>query len=241
MVLNDMPESAKPSTRRPEKGLLITIDGPAGSGKTTVSRLLAKRLEYQYVDTGALYRCIAFEIRKAGIEPTDNGQLQKFCRGLIISFRKIDGKSRIFSNGKDITDKIRTPEVTMLASVASAMPAVRHHLLGVQRKLGEKKWVVFEGRDMGTVVFPEADVKFYLDAEIGVRAQRRHSELDAQNVQTLEEIETDMKHRDHNDSHRELSPLKPADDAFIIDTTRLSVDEVVEVMLDHIMKLNVVL
>jgi len=219
----------------PEKALLITIDGPAGSGKTTVSRLLAKRLNYQYVDTGALYRCIAFEVAKAGIAPTNNRQIQKLCQDLSILFRKINGKSRIFSSGKDITDKIRTPAVTMLASAVSAMPAVRQYLLDVQRKMGEKKSVVFEGRDMGTVVFPEADVKFYIDAAIDIRAQRRHSELKSQHAQTLEAVQDDIKNRDHNDSNRKLSPLKPAEDAFIIDTTHLSAEGVVGVMLDTIL------
>jgi cytidylate kinase len=235
-ALNDMSECVvKTRSCEPENALLITIDGPAGSGKTTVSRLLAKRLNYQYVDTGALYRCIAFEVNRASIVPTDNKQLQQFCQDLSIVFRKINGKSRIFSNGRDITDLIRTPEVTTLASAVSAMPAVRQHLFDVQRKMGENKSVVFEGRDMGTVVFPEADVKFYLDAAIDIRAQRRHRELQAQHTQTIEAVQEDMKNRDHNDSHRELSPLKPAEDAFIIDTTHLSVEAVVEVMLDYIL------
>ena len=230
-----MSECVKTRSCEPENALLITIDGPAGSGKTTVSRLLAKRLNYQYVDTGALYRCIAFEVNRASIVPTDNNQLQQFCQDLSIVFRKINGKSRIFSNDRDITDLIRTPEVTTLASAVSAMPAVRQHLFDVQRKMGENKSVVFEGRDMGTVVFPEADVKFYLDAAIDIRAQRRHRELQAQHTQTIEAVQEDMKNRDHNDSHRELSPLKPAEDAFIIDTTHLSVEAVVEVMLDYIL------
>ena len=122
----------------------------------------------------------------------------------------------------------------MLASAVSAMPAVREHLLVVQRQMGENKSVVFEGRDMGTVVFPNADVKFYLDAAIAVRAQRRHKELTPQDAQTIKTVEADMKQRDHNDSHRALAPLKPAQDAFIIDTTHLSIEGVVEAMLDHI-------
>ncbi len=230
-----MPESKKARSCVPGKALLITIDGPAGSGKTTVSRLLAKRLDYQYVDTGALYRCIAYEVNQAGIEPTDNRQLQNVCQGLSILFRSDHGTSRIFSNDIDITDNIRTPEVTMLASVVSAMPAVRQHLLTIQRKMGEKKSVVFEGRDMGTVVFPKADVKFYLDAAIDIRAQRRYSELKPHNSQTLKAVREDMKKRDRNDSNRELSPLMPADDAITIDTTQRSVEEVVQVMLDHIL------
>jgi len=230
-----MPENVTIRSHEPQKALVITIDGPAGSGKTTVSRLLAEKLNYQYVDTGALYRCIAFEVDAAGIVPTDNRQIRDLCQDLSISFRKINGTSRIFSNDKDVTDKIRTPEVTMLASAVSAMPAVRQHLLNVQRKMGEKKSVVFEGRDMGTVVFPNADVKFYIDATIDIRAQRRHRELKAHHTQTLEAVREDMKIRDRNDSSRELSPLKPAEDAFIIDTTHLSAEEVVEVMLATIL------
>ena len=149
------------------------------------------------------------------------GSYKMFVRASPYCFEEINGKSRIFSNDSDITDKIRTPEVTMLASAVSAMPAVRQHLLDVQRKMGKKKSVVFEGRDMGTVVFPEADVKFYLDAAIDIRAQRRHSELKPHHSQTLKAVQEDMKNRDHNDSNRELSPLKPADDAIIIDTTQL--------------------
>lgn len=232
--LNNMPKT-ETSLNTPEKALLITIDGPAGSGKTTVSRLLAEQLNYQYVDTGALYRCIAYEVDKAGIVPTDNSSIQKLCQDLSICFRNVDGKSRIFSNDNDITDKIRTPEVTMLASAVSAIPAVRKHLLDIQRKMGKKKSVVFEGRDMGTVVFPEADVKFYLDAAMGIRAQRRYGELKTQHAQTLESVQEDMRNRDHNDSNRELSPLKPAEDALIIDTTHLSAEEVVEVMLNNIL------
>ena len=230
-----MPKHVNTSFHAPEKGLLITIDGPAGSGKTTVSRQLAERLNYQYVDTGALYRCVAYEVDKADIVPTDNRSIQKLCQNLSICFRKVDGESRIFSNHKDITHKIRTPEVTMLASAVSAMPAVRKHLLEVQRKMGKEKSVVFEGRDMGTVVFPEADVKFYLDAAMGIRAQRRYGELKTQHAQTLESVQEDMRNRDHNDSNRELSPLKPAEDALIIDTTHLSAEKVVEGMLNNIL------
>lgn len=230
-----MSEDSENRSSEPEIGLLITIDGPAGSGKTTVSRLLAKRLNYQYVDTGALYRCIALEVDQAGIAPTDSARIKEICQGLSIEFRKIGGTSRIFSNNRDVTDKIRTPEVAMLASAVSAMPVVRQHLLDVQREMGRKKSVVFEGRDMGTVVFPEADIKFYMDASIEIRARRRHKELVSQQPQTLEAVQEDIRNRDYNDSHRELSPLKPAADALIIDTTHLTVEEVVEVMLESVL------
>jgi len=228
-----MCESEKPSSPLPPN-LLITIDGPAGSGKTTVSRLLAKCLGYQYVDTGALYRCIALEAQKAGVDPQNDKQLAQLCDGLEIQFRKLDTQWRIYSNGVDISDDIRTPVISMLASAISAMPSIRQYLLQVQRGLGAKKSVVFEGRDMGTVVFPGADVKFFLEADIVVRAQRRYAELNSKHAQTRAEVEADMRQRDHDDSHRKLAPLKPADDAIIIDTTLLSIDEVVQTMLNHI-------
>jgi len=225
-------ESEKPNAPLPPD-LLITIDGPAGSGKTTVSRLLAGHLGYHYVDTGALYRCIALEAQKAGTDTNDDKQLAQLCAGLDIQFRELDAQWRLYSNGIDIGDDIRTPAVTMLASAISAMPSVRRHLLQVQRSLGAKKSAVFEGRDMGTVVFPGADVKFYLDADIGVRAQRRYAEL-SNHAQSKAEVEADMQKRDHDDRHRKLAPLKPADDAIVIDTTNLSIAEVVQTMLNKI-------
>ncbi len=228
-------ESEKPNAPLPPD-LLITIDGPAGSGKTTVSRLLAGRLGCQYVDTGALYRCIAFEAQKAGTDTHNDKQLEQLCAGLDIQFREIDSQWRLYSNGVDISDDIRTPAVTMLASAISAMPSVRQHLLQVQRGLGAKKSAVFEGRDMGTVVFPDADVKFYLDADFGVRAQRRYAELNSKHAQSKAEVEADMQKRDHDDSQRKLAPLKPAEDAVVIDTTHLSLDEVVQTILNKIRK-----
>ncbi len=217
-----------------QSALLITIDGPAGSGKTTVSRQLAERLGYQYVDTGALYRCIALEAQKAGIDTDNDEQLGQLCNGLTIQFREVDSQWRLFSNGADISDEIRTPAVTMLASAISAMPSVRQHLLRVQRNLGAKKSAVFEGRDMGTVIFPNADAKFYLDADIVVRAQRRYAELGPKHTQSKADVEADMRRRDYDDSHRKLAPLKPAADAVIVDTTQLSIDDVVQTMLNQI-------
>ena len=137
-------------------------------------------------------------------------------------------------NGEDVTDRIRSPEITMLASTVSAKPVVRQYLLELQRKLGREKAAVFEGRDMGTVVFPEADVKFFLDASTKTRALRRFEELKSKSAQTLDEVERDMKQRDQNDSTRQAAPLKPAADAIIIDSTDLSAEQVVEVILSHI-------
>ena len=218
------------------KKLLITIDGPAGAGKTTVSRALADRLGYRYVDTGALYRGVALAAQIRGVNPENDDDLKRLCSDLDLTFvRKKEG-SGLFLGGKNISDRIRTPEITMLASAVSARPVVREFLLDLQKDLGRKKAAVFEGRDMGTVVFPDADVKFFLNASTRTRAQRRYEEQKSKNSQTLDEVEQDILQRDHNDSTRDVAPLKPAADAIIIDSTELNADEVVALMVSHIRK-----
>ncbi len=216
------------------KKLLITIDGPAGAGKTTVSRELADRLGYRYIDTGALYRGVALAAQSRKTDPQNDAELELLCSELKLDFIRNDKGLRLLSNGADISDLIRTPEITMLASAVSARPVVRHYLLELQRKLGEEKAAVFEGRDMGTVVFPEADVKFFLNASTRERAERRFNELKTDSSQTLDEVERDIQQRDKNDSTRAVAPLKPAGDAIVIDSTDLTVSQVVERMLSHI-------
>ena len=216
------------------KKLLITIDGPAGAGKTTVSRALADRLGYRYIDTGALYRAVALAVKNQGVNPQSDADLKTLCNDLELAFATGDQGLRLISNGQDVTDRIRTPEITMLASAISAKPVVRKYLLKLQIAMGRKKTAVFEGRDMGTVVFPDADVKFFLNASARKRAQRRFDELPSHGAQTLDEVERDIQRRDHSDSTRELAPLKPAQDAIVIDSTELSVAQVVEVMISHI-------
>lgn len=218
------------------QSLLITIDGPAGAGKTTVSRSLAKRLGYRYIDTGALYRGVAFEAKSKGLSHYDDVGLENLCMFLDLKFIFTGEVSHLFSNNKDITDQIRSSEISMFASAVSARPVVRRYLLDLQRDMGIGKGVVFEGRDMGTVVFPGADIKFFLDASRRTRALRRYKELSSKTSLTIEEIEQDINQRDKNDSTRSLAPLKPAEDAIIVDSTDLSADDVVELMLSHIGK-----
>jgi cytidylate kinase len=221
-----------------KKKLLITIDGPAGAGKTTVSRTLADRLGYRYIDTGALYRGVALAVKLREIDPENSSELKQLCNGLKLMLVEKKGGLRLILNGEDITDRIRTPEITMLASAVSAKTVVRQYLLDLQRKLGRENAAVFEGRDMGTVVFPDADVKFYLDASTRTRAVRRYEELKSETGQTLDEVERDIQRRDRNDSSRDVAPLKPAPDAIIIDSTTLSVAEVVELMISYIKKIK---
>ncbi|MBW1741890.1 MAG: (d)CMP kinase [Deltaproteobacteria bacterium] len=221
------------------KPLIITIDGPAGAGKSTVSRRLAEQLGYTYVDTGALYRAVALAAITKGCAPDDDRGLAEICTHLELRFENSTKGPRLYSNGDDITERIRTSEITTLASAVSARHVVREYLLEVQREMGIGGGAVFEGRDMGTVVFPDADVKFYLDANLDTRALRRFNELAAgESSIDLSKVREAMKKRDENDSSRALAPLKPAADAIRIDSEPLSVDEVVEVMLREIRASN---
>ena len=217
---------------------VVTIDGPAGAGKTTVSRGLADRLGYTYVDTGALYRGVALAARRAGVAVDDDAGLQALLDGIDLKFVRSAEGSRLYNGEEDIEDRIRTPEISMLASAVSARPVVRRYLLEVQRRLGRRKGAVFEGRDMGTVVFPDADVKFFLDAPLAVRARRRYRELAGRSEQTLEDVRGDMAERDRNDQSRALAPLRPAADAIVIDSAGLTPAGVVERMLAEIKALE---
>lgn len=210
--------------------LLITIDGPAGAGKTTVSKMLAQKLRYRYLDTGALYRAVAWAVRAADIAADDDQGLGRVCGSMQLTV----ADDRLVLNGVDITDQIRSPEITMLASAVSARPSVRQALLDVQRAMGHDRGLVAEGRDMGTVVFPEADIKFFLDATVRQRALRRCAQYGSRSEQTLEQIERDIRRRDENDSSRDIAPLKPASDAVIIDSTAMTARQVVALMMASI-------
>ncbi len=207
----------------------IAIDGPAGAGKSTIARILAKELNAVYVDTGAMYRAMALYFLEHGIAPEDLDEVRKAVRTVDIALRYEDGEQRIFLCGEDVTGKIRTEEVSRMASVFSVIGEVREKLVELQRKIASEQAVVMDGRDIGTVVLPDAEVKIYLTASSRVRAMRRLGDLAASRPElTLEEVEKEILERDYRDMHREHSPLKKAEDAVEVDTSDMTKEEVVE-------------
>jgi len=215
--------------------LVITIDGPAGSGKSTVSKRLAERLSYLYLDTGALYRAVAWLAIREGTRQDDEGALADLCRRAPVSVTRAGGRVRYFAGGKDVSDQIRTEEVGLAASRISAVPAVRKALLPVQREAGKNGGIVAEGRDMGTVVFKNADVKFYLEASEQVRIQRRFKELAAKGENAdFSRVANDLSLRDRQDRERATAPLKVPRGAIVIDTSALDIDQVLQRMLDEV-------
>jgi len=214
---------------------IVTIDGPSGAGKSTVSQLLAARLGYTYLDTGAMYRAVGLKVERTGIDPTDAAALERLLAGLDLALAPGENETRVLLDGEDVSRAIRTAEMGMVASRVSALPAVRRTLTALQQELGRRGKVVAEGRDMGTVVFPEAPYKFYLDASAEERARRRHEQLlEKGQPSDYQEILAQIIQRDRDDSARALAPLKPAADAIIIDSSRLDAEGVVAVMLQHI-------
>jgi len=209
--------------------MIITIDGPAGAGKSTVSKLLARKLGYIYLDTGALYRALAYKALKVQIGLDNIIDLENLCSSTNIVLKNINGQMKVYVDGEDVGDKIRTEAVGLTASKISAFAVVRQRLLYLQKEAGARGGIVAEGRDMGSIVFPDADYKFYLDADISERIKRRHQELLAKGSSSeLQAIKKDMIIRDRQDSEREIAPLKPISGSIVIDSTRLSVTEVVE-------------
>ena len=213
--------------------LVVTIDGPSGAGKSTISQLLAERLGYTYVDTGALYRLVALKVKWENCDPEDEEQLSILSSDLDVVFEQQNGILKVFLEGIDVTEDIRTPEMSLLASQVSAKKVVREALLGIQRRFGDAGGIVVEGRDMGSVVFPDAEVKFFLDASLETRCKRRDEQYRAKGkVFDPSTISQEIAQRDLNDSTRSLSPLRPAEGAVVIDSTDMSIEEVVGEMLN---------
>ena len=211
---------------------VIAIDGPVASGKSTLSRRIAKHFGIIYVDTGALYRCIALYALRNNVDPANAEEISALLPELNIELKYDDeGVQRMFLQNEDVTDDIRIPEVSMGASTVSAIPAVRDFLLDTQRNLAAKSDVIMDGRDIGTVVLPNAGLKVFMLADPRVRAKRRLLELLEKNIETtFDEVFQDVMLRDKNDSEREVAPLKPADDSIMLDTTDLSFDESFEAL-----------
>ncbi|HOD29541.1 MAG TPA: (d)CMP kinase [Syntrophales bacterium] len=215
-----------------KKAPIVTIDGPAGSGKSTIAKAVAWRLSFAYLDTGALYRAVAVELRRRHLSPEDDEGLSKLFSETAISLVRDGTEQRVQVNGRDVTGELRSEAISLLASRISAKPAVRAFLIDIQRGCGRSGRLVAEGRDMGTVVFPEANIKFFLDASAEERARRRYRELRAKGEAVdYDEILKDLIFRDRQDRERVHAPLRAAPDAVVIDTTRLGIDEVAEAIL----------
>jgi cytidylate kinase len=212
-----------------KRPLIVAIDGPAGAGKSTVSKILARRLGFSLVDTGAIYRCVALAAREQGVKPDDDAALERLLEALHVSF-KVEGEvNHVFLSGRDVSEAIRTPENSLAASQVSSRPTVRAHLLEVQRRLALEAEVgaILEGRDIGTVVFPDADVKIFLDADPTIRARRRFEELFEKGVEkSLTQVQAEQDKRDKDDREREAAPLVAAADAIRIDSTAMPMSEV---------------
>lgn len=219
--------------------LIVAIDGPSGVGKSTLSKILSKELGYINLDTGAMYRTVALAAKRQEIDPGDYVALEKLCSEIVIEFCREGGEERVLLNGEDVSADIRTPEVSLLTAAVAACPEVREAMVARQRELGAAGGVVLEGRDIGTVVFPQAEVKFFLKASPEVRGQRRFLELQAKGVDAgLAKTIAEVKARDNADMNRSTSPLKQADDAVVIDTTELDISQVLEKMLTVISERN---
>jgi cytidylate kinase len=210
-----------------DRGIIVAIDGPSGAGKSTVARLLAERIGYLYIDTGAMFRAVALSVKRALVSPDDDRALRELCQGLEISFERDSNGYRVLANGEDVSEAIRTPEISQLTSRISTRKAVRDILLHEQRRMGHTGNVVLEGRDIGSVVFPDADVKFFLSASAEERGRRRFLELreKGENV-TVEKTIAEVAARDARDEQREVAPLRMAEDALLIDSTGVSIENV---------------
>jgi cytidylate kinase len=217
--------------------LIIAIDGPSAAGKSTLAKRLAKDLGFTYLDTGAMYRALALKVLSEGIDLSNDGALAELIDRTEIDIAETGGKLKVLLDGEDVSEKIRTPEVSQMASKTSALKVVRHWMLLLQRALGQRGNVVAEGRDIGTVVFPDAEVKIYLDASVQERARRRVEELRKAGRQvSLDETLREMGERDKRDSERDLAPLRKANDAIAIDSTSLDAETLAQRVMQEIHK-----
>ena len=213
------------------KRMIVTIDGPAGSGKSTVAKLLAERLKVRFLDTGAMYRAIAWAVLRSDVAESDADAVAALLPSVQLHFEE----EHLFVNREPVAEQIRTPEVTAVASVIAANAAVRERLVELQRRAGDNQSLVTEGRDQGTVVFPDAEFKFFLTASVDARARRRHRELVSKGSSlTLSTVRTQLQQRDQRDENREHAPMKPAKDAVIVDTSNLSIVQVVDTLAEKI-------
>ncbi|MBR7092994.1 MAG: (d)CMP kinase [Clostridia bacterium] len=220
-----------------KKHIAVAIDGPSGAGKSTVARHAAQELSFIYVDTGALYRSVGWYVCRAGADPGQASQVEPLLAGLDIRFGYVDGEQHVYVNGEDVGDAIRTPEMSMAASAVSALPAVRAFLLDCQRQIAAENSVIMDGRDIGTVVLPDAALKIYLTASVECRAQRRLLELQQKGIRTTyAQVEQDMRQRDYNDTHRAVAPLRRAQDAVLLDTSALDLQQSIDAVKQLIMK-----
>ena len=208
----------------------IAIDGPAGAGKSTIAKTVSKEMSYIYVDTGALYRSIALSLLNNKVDIKNIDDVKTLLEKTKIEIKFVNGEQRVFLNGEDVSEKIRTTEVSMMASASSAIPEVRAFLLELQRSIARENNVIMDGRDIGTVVLPDAQVKIFLTASAECRAKRRYNDyiLTGNTDESYEKILADIKERDYNDSHRAIAPLKPAEDSVVIDTSNDTLEESVQ-------------
>ena len=211
----------------------IAIDGPAGAGKSTIARKVAEKLSFIYVDTGAMYRSMALYFLRNGISSEEEEKIAAACPDIDVSISYQNGEQQVILNGENVNGLIRTEEVSMMTSNTSKYPVVREKLLSLQRGLAEKENVIMDGRDIGTCVLPGADVKIYLTASVETRAKRRYDELKEKGEDcNLEEIAHDIEERDHRDMTREIAPLKQAEDAVLVDSSHMTIEEVVKAIVD---------
>ncbi|MCR4614524.1 MAG: (d)CMP kinase [Clostridiales bacterium] len=210
----------------------IAIDGPAGAGKSTIAKAASKKLGFIYVDTGALYRAVGVNALRRGIMPSDADKVEKSLSDVKVELKFVDGQQRVYLNGEDVSEEIRTPPASMAASDVSAIPAVRAFLFDLQRDIASKNNCLMDGRDIGTVVLPHAQIKIFLTASVEARAQRRYKELTEKGMTVdYNNVLEEMIQRDYNDSHREIAPLKPAEDSVILDTTELDLQQSIDAVL----------